>query len=299
MLYVPVNFIALGMGAVYEQTTGDDNVGYITVRDAEIYKDWHNDGIRNARRNTAPSMVVQAANEGFCILFDKEAVCADGSAAVTITAGGREYTAKADKGNIWGSHKVAEFKYSDFKAADGTGFEPDGAADYTVKIGQGAFADYYNGGCKNGETVITVDLAAQTSEKAAAQETARAQSAEIAINGGNGAGENAYVPDSGEALTVSEALGAVYRLLSMKEINAITSDQINFDGEGPADVSSDSVATPEPAGRENENTDAPADAAGQPGGLVWVWIVIAIAAACVAVFAALKLRGKNKDGNKK
>lgn len=315
MLYVPVNFIALGMGAVYEQTTGDDNVGYITIQDAEIYKNWHNDGgIRNVRKNAAPSMVVQAARvsvpaagqtaqavraDGFCVLFDKEAAFADGSAAVTITAGGKEYAAKAENGNIWGSHKVAEFKYSDFKAADGTGFEPTGAADYTVKIGQGAFADYYNAGYKNGETVVSVDLAAQTSGQAAAQETAQMQSAQIEADGGNGAGESAYVPDSGEALTVSEALGAVYRLLSMKDINAITSDQINFDGEELADASSGSVVTPKPADRGNENTDVPADAAGQSGGLVWVWIVIAIAAACIAVFASLKLRGKDKDGNKK
>ncbi len=305
MLYVPVNWIALGMGAVYEQTTGDDNTGYITVRDAEVYKDWHNDsGIRNARRNAAPSMAIQCTDDGFKLLFDKEAAFADDSAAVTITAGGKEYTAKAGNGNIWGSNKVAEFKYGDFKAAGGGSFSADGTAEYTVKIGGGAFGDYYNSGYKNEETVIVADLAAQMSEKAAAQETAQKQSAQIAANGSTGTKEDAYVPDNGEALTVSEALKAVYRLLSMKEINAITSDQINFDEEGVADASSGSVATPAPAGEAeggNDKSDAPAaaDTDVQSGSLVWVWAAAGIAVAAIAVFVFLRLRGKDKGGNKK
>lgn len=313
MLYVPVNWIALGMGAVYEQTTGDDNVGYITVQDAESYKDWHNDsGIRNVRRNSAPSMVIQAAQalvpavdqtaqtvqaDGFCILFDKEAACADGSAAVTITAGGKEYTAKAENGNIWGSHKAAEFKYSDFKAGDGGSFTADGAADFTVKIGMGAFADYYNNDLKNEETVIRVDFAAQKNEMEAAQETAQTQSAQIAANGSAGTEEDSYVPDSGEALSVAEAVKAMYRLLSIKEINAVTSDQINFDEE-LTDVSSGSVTTPAPdseAEGANEKTDAAA-ADGQSGSLVWVWVAAAAAAACIVVFVFLKFRGKDKGG---
>lgn len=307
MLYIPVNWIALGMGAVYEQTVGDGNVCYITVQDAELYKNWHNDGgIRNARKTAAPSMEVQYTDDGFRILFDKEAALADKSAAVTITAGGKGYAAKAESGDLWGSHKVADFKYSDFKAADGKSFSADGTESYTVKIDGGAFADYYKSDYKNGETEITVDLAAQMSERTAAQEAVKAQSGQNAANG-TGAGESNYVPDSGEELTVSEALKAVYRMLSLKEINAITSDQINFDGEELADASSGSVATPAPSSgadradgddTEIEKTDASA-VEGQTGSLVWVWVCVAAAAVCIAAFAFLKLRGKDKGGNKK
>lgn len=365
MLYVPVNWIALGMGAVYEQTIGDDNAGYITIQDAESYKGWHNDdGIRNARKKAAPAMVVQAvsaedqavqgsqavsavgqaaqggrtvpatgqaAADGFRILFDKEAALADGSAAVTITADRKEYTARAEDANIWGSHKVAEFKYSDFKAADGTAFQWNGTAGfggYTVKIAGGAFGDYYNDALVNEETEVSVDAAAQMGEREAALKTAQEQSAQIAASGSTVTEGDAYVPDNGEALTVSEALKAMYRLLSIKEINAITSDQINFDGDGAADASSGSVVTPgsesktdaagqtsgtdgrtDPAGQESgsdgktdpaaQTSAAAADTDAQSGAFVWVWVAAGLAAAAIAVFAVLKLRGKGKDRNKK
>ena len=327
MLYVPVNWIALGMGAVYEQTVGEDNAGYITVQDAEGYKDWHNDGgIRNARKNAAPSMKIQAvqadegfgaaryAADGFNILFDKEAALADGSASVTITAGGKSYTAKAGDGNLWGSRKVAEFKYGDFKAADGSVFGAAGSAsgagdsasgaggEYTVTVGAGAFADYNKGDYKNEETAISVNLAAQLSEKEAAQEDARAQSARLAAEGSSVPEGSAYVPDDGETLTVSQALKGVYRLLAMKEINSITADQINLEEE-LADASSGAVATPAPgkADGEDDGSGIPgADAQEKPGSLVWLWAVLGIAAVAGAVFAFLKLGGKDKgsQGNK-
>lgn len=310
MLYVPVNWIALGMGAVYEQTVGDGNVGYITIQDAESYKNWHNDGgVRNARKLAAPAMVIQAvqadgdAADGFHILFDKETALADGSAVVTITAGKKEYTAKAEGGNIWGSRKVAEFKYGDFKAADGKAFSADGVQEYTVKIGEGAFADHYKSDYTNEEAVISVDLAAQAGERERAQEAALAQSGEIGADGGSGSEESAYVPDSGEELTVSEALKITYRLLSVKEINAVTSDQINFDAEGAADASSGSAATSAPhneadEGNSGESVPASGDAEGQPDSFVWVWAAAGIVLAAAGVFVFLVLRGKDKGGNK-
>ncbi len=311
MLYVPVNWIALGMGAVYEQTVGGDNVGYITVQDAEGYKNWHNDGgVRNARKLAAPAMVIQAVQadeeataDGFHILFDKEAALADGSAVVTITAGKKEFTAKAEDGNIWGSRKVAEFKYGDFKGADGKAFSADGVQEYTVKIGAGAFADNYKSDYKNEEAVLSVDLAAQAGEREKAQEAALAQSGQPGADGGSGPEESAYVPGSGEELTVAEALKITYRLLSVKEINAVTSDQINFDGEGTADPSSGSAPSPGPdkeadEGNSGESVPASGDGEARPGSLAWVWAAAGIILAAAAVFGFLMLRGKDKGGKK-
>jgi len=227
MIYIPVNLISLGMGAVYEQTAGADNVGVITVQDAEIFKEWHNDEIRNLRKTSAPAMTVLYTDNGFKIVFDKETACADGDAALTLTANGKEYTAQVKDANIWGSHKVAGISYAAFKAADGAVLSGEGLDSFTLKIGAGAFKDYYKENLVTAETEIAVDIAAQKSEKAAAQEAAQILSDEVEASlGGDGDGDSSYVPDSGEPLSVEETVKAVYRLLAMKEINAITSDQI-------------------------------------------------------------------------
>ena len=75
---------------------------------------------------------------------------------------------------------------------------------------------------------IPVDLAWQVNEKAAKQAEAQKLSDELAGSLG-GDWKEEYVPDEGEALSALEALKAMYRLMSQKEINAVTSDQINFD----------------------------------------------------------------------
>ena len=249
MLYIPVNLVSLGMGAVFEQTVVDEerNIAHITIQDAEVYKDWHDDGddgVRNARKVSAPSMAVQYTDGGFKLVFDKEAAFAEGagSAAVTVTAGGKDYTAAVKDADLWGSHKVAAFSYSSFKAADNSVLSMDGVTGYTVKVGANAFADYYKSNLANAAVEITVDLAGQMSEKAAKQEEAQRLSDEIAANQG-GDWKEEYVPDAGEALSALEALRAMYRLMSQKEINAITSDQINFD---------EPLPTPEPTPEPTE-----------------------------------------------
>lgn len=249
MLYIPVNLVSLGMGAVYEQTVADEgqNIVHITIHDAEVYKDWHNDsGIRNARKVAAPSMVVQCVDGGFKLVFDKEAAFAEGAdaAAVTITAGGKDYTAAVKDADLWGSHKVAAFSYSSFTAADGGVLNMDGATAYTVKVGANAFADYYKGSLINGVVEIAVDPAAQASEKAAKQEEAQKLSDEIAGTLGGDQGQE-YVPETEDASSVLEALKAMYKLMSMKEINAVTSDQINFDEPVPTPKPT-AEPTPEP-----------------------------------------------------
>lgn len=225
MIYIPVNLISLGMGAVYDQTVGTDNTGIITVQDAEVYKQWHNDSIRNERKASAPAMTVLYTDKGFKIVFDKETACADGDAVLTLTAGGKEYTVKARTANIWGSNKVASLNYTAFKDADGAALSEEGPDSFTLKIGAGAFRDAYKENLVNEETTIEVDIAAQKSEKAAAQQAAQALSDEVAATLGGYSGSS-YVADNGAALSVGEAIKAIYRLLAMKEINAITSDQI-------------------------------------------------------------------------
>lgn len=263
MLYIPINLVALGMGAVYEQTVVDEanNVAQITIQDAEVYKDWHNDsGIRNARKTAAPSMAVQCVDGGFKLVFDKEADIVKGTGAtVTITAGGKDYTAAVTDADLWGSHKVASFSYSSFKASDGSTLSVDGVTSYTVKVGANAFADYYKSNLANAAVPITVDLAAQKSEKETKQAEAEKLSAEIAATLG-GDQEEEYVPDADEPSSVLEALKAMYKLMSMKEINAVTSDQINFDEPVPTPKpTSEPTATPEPADdpAEEEPTSQP------------------------------------------
>ncbi len=148
-----------------------------------------------------------------------------------------------------------------------------------------------------------MDLAAQAGEREKAQEAALAQSGQPGADGGSGPEESAYVPDSGEELTVAEALKITYRLLSVKEINAVTSDQINFDGEGTADPSSGSAPSPGPdkeadEGNSGESVPASGDAEARPGSLAWVWAAAGIVLAAAAVFVFLMLRGKDKGGKK-
>lgn len=259
MLYIPINLVALGMGAVYEQTVVDEekNIAHITIQDAEVYKDWHKDsGVRDARKTAAPSMVVQCVDGGFKLMFDKEAAFAGGadSATVTITAGGKDYTAAVKDADLWGSHKVAAFSYSSFKAADGSALNVDGVTSYTVKVGANAFADYYKSNLANAAVTITVDLAGQVSEKATKQEEAEKLSAEVAGSLGGNQNEE-YVPDAGEALSALDALKAMYKLMSQKEINAVTTDQINFDEEVPTPKPTEEP-TPEPTVKPTEEPTA-------------------------------------------
>ena len=261
MLYIPVNLVSLGMGAVYEQTVVDEekNIAHITIQDAEVYKDWHNDnGIRNARKIAAPSMAVQCVDGGFKLVFDKEAAFAGGaeSAVVTVTAGGKDYTAAVKDADLWGSHKVAAFSYSSFKAADGSALNVDGVTNYTLKVGANAFADYYKSNLVNANVEIAVDLAGQMSEKAAKQAEAQKLSDELA--GSQGGTEEEYVPDTGEELGAIDVLKAMYRLMAMKEINAVTSDQINYDEPVPTPkptAEPTPAPTPKPTAEPTEEPD--------------------------------------------
>ncbi len=227
MLYVPVNLIPLGMSAVYEQTIEEGNVGVISVYDAEVYKDWHNDEARNIRRASGPSFVADVADDGIKLLFDKEvALVKDTAAKVAVTVDGVVYTANASAANIWGSHKVAEFKYADFKDASGKVL-PAVTASAAVKVDAGAFADYYKENLVNTEASSVIDLTAEASELAAKKATLP----EISI----GTGSDALTFPEGEEVTLRETLEALYKLLAMKDVNATDYDRIDTGVQEPDD----------------------------------------------------------------
>lgn len=255
MLYIPVNLVALGMNAVYEQTVEAGNVGVITVYDAEKYKEWHNDvikdesgsvvgqGIRNIRKSSGPSIVADVAEGGIKLLFDKEAALVAGTTAkVTVTVGGTTYTADASAADIWGSHKVAAFAYSDFKDASGNVL-PAVTTTATVKVGAEAFADYNNSRLVNSAVTSSIDLAAEASELAEHKATLSPVSAS--------SNENQYIETEGTEITLGETLEALYKLLEMQNINMSEYDIIDAGSQddGPGDEPGDE---PEPDYDEDE-----------------------------------------------
>lgn len=241
MLYIPVNLISLGMGAVYEQTVEAGNVGVITVYDAEVYKAWHKDsddsngaGIRDMRKTAGPSIVADVSEDGIKLLFDKEVALVDSTTAkITVTVDGVAYTANASLADIWGSNKVASIKYSSFKSANGS--TPGKiVSTATVNIAAGTFADYYNSSYVNTAVVSSIDLG----EKAAALAAKKATLSPIAD--GNGENGTADSPEESTELTLSEALEALYRLAIMMDVNAseydiIDSGNTNIGGEEEED----------------------------------------------------------------
>lgn len=234
MLYIPVNLISLGMGAVYEQTVEAGNVGVITVYDAEVYKAWHNDsGVRNERKVSGPSIVADVSDDGIKLLFDKEAaLVASTDAKVKVTVGGVTYTADAASANIWGSHKVAAFKYSDFKADDSSSLTAI-TATATVNVDAGAFADYYNSSYVNEAAASAIDLEAEAAALAAKKATLGPVTEDG--SGEDGTGE----PAEGTKLTLREALQALYRLVTMMDINATDYDIIDTGESEPEDSEDD------------------------------------------------------------
>ncbi len=223
MIYVPITLVSTGMGAVYEQTVEDCNVGVITIHDAEVYKSWHNDsGIRDKREVSGPSIVAQATETGVKLMFDKEAVLAGASEAkVSLTVNGTIYTANVKDAKIWGSNKVALFENSDFVSSTGKALEvsADSAA---LVVDAGAFADYYNSALVNEKaelTVVTAAIKEQTSETTTdnTDETGNTETSDK---------EEDVIPEE-DQLTVLDAMEAMHKLFAMKDINGVYNDEIN------------------------------------------------------------------------
>ncbi len=219
MLYVPVNLIPLGMSAVYEQNVEEGNVGVLTVYDAEYYKEWHTgSSMRNTRKTSGPSFTAAVCDDGIKLLFDKEAALVkDTKAKLNVTVDGVTYTADASKADVWGSNKVALFKYEDLKDTAGNALKAPVKA--TVALDEGAFADYRNEKLVNKAGSSDIDLEAQTAALAAHKEGL----SEIKIN----AGEDSLTFEKGTEVTLREALEALYRLMAMKDINAADYDMID------------------------------------------------------------------------
>ena len=322
MLYIPLNLVSLGMGAVYEQTIADEtnNIAYITIHDAEVYKDWHSDnGIRNARKVSAPLMTVQYTDDGFKLVFDKEAAFAQGSenGTVSLRTGKTVYTAAVSSCNIWGSHKVASFKYSDFTDRNGNTPDSGSLSAYTLTVSANAFADYYNAAYVNEEVTIGVDMAAQKKELDAAYADAKQASDEIAGSQAEETGMPDVQPEEAEELlTVRAAVNEIYRLLSAKEINTVAADRISAENpaedkvvdlsEGKDDKSGDNAdSTEDGDGSGNGETSAqPADevinnqdGTGKAKGVaVYAGAAAAIIiAAGAAAFVIVKCRGKKRS----
>ncbi len=217
MIYVPITLVSMSMGGIYEQTVEEGNVGIITIHDAEVYKAWHNDnGIRDKREVSGPSIAAQATATGIRLLFDKEAALAGtGDAKVSVTVNGELYTANAKDADIWGSNKVAFLENSDFVTSSGKKLEK--AADSAnLVVEAGAFADYYNAARVNEKAELTVDAAVIIE-----------QSNDTSTNTGTSV-EEKTVPEE-EQLTVLDAMEAMYRLFAMKDINGIYDDEVNTD----------------------------------------------------------------------
>ncbi|MBO5228451.1 MAG: hypothetical protein J6B39_05610 [Lachnospiraceae bacterium] len=222
MLYVPITLVSTGMGGVYEQTVEENNVGVITIHDAEVYKAWHNDkGVRDLRETSGPLVVAEAADNCIKFMFDKEVMYGNGAdnANITITADGVVYTAKAKNAIIWGSHKVASFKYSDFVSASGKTLEIKNTAAVAV-VDEGAFADYYNAEYLNSKTELTIEPA-----------VVRMKAVMTPVSADSSTGADTTSVEVGMQLTVIDALEAMHRLMAMKDINGVYYDEINTDME--------------------------------------------------------------------
>lgn len=218
-IYVPITLVSTGMGAVYEQTVEDDNVGVITIHDAEVYKSWHNDnGIRDKREVSGPSIVAQATENGIKLMFDKEtALSGAAEAKVSITVKGTVYTASVKDAEIWGSNKVALFENSDFVNAGGKTLSTS-ADSANLVVDAGAFADYYNSALVNEKAELTVEAAV-------------VRTAGISTGDDTGStdlsGADSDTTQEGEQLTVLDAMEAMHKLFAMKDINGVYNDEIN------------------------------------------------------------------------
>ncbi len=222
MIYVPITLVSTGMGGIYEQTVEENNMGVITIHDAEVYKAWHNDnGVRDKREISGPSIVAEATDTCIKLMFDKEVTFGSGAdnANVTIMADGVKYTAKAKNAVIWGSHKVASFNYSDFVSVSGKVLEIKNTATVVV-VDDAAFADYYNAEYLNAETTLTIEPAI---------DRVKAVATPVSTTPTEGTGE--VTSEKVEELTVIDALEAMHRLMSMKDINGVYYDEINTDME--------------------------------------------------------------------
>lgn len=238
MVYVPITLVSTGMGAVYEQTVEADNVGVITVHDAECYKAWHNDkGIRDKREVSGPEIAAQATDAGIKLLFDKEVSVLGADISLSVTVEGKTYTAKAGNGDIWGTNKVVFYKNSDFVSESGKHLDIVTAADVKLLVEAGAFADYYNVSLQNETTELAISAATIINDEV----TDNTDKDSVQSKDGN---SDAVV--SGEELTVIEAMEAMHNLLAMKDINAVYYDEIN------TDTTSEESVQPQIAGMDNK-----------------------------------------------
>lgn len=244
MLYVPLTLVSTGMGGVYEQTVEEGNTGVITIHDAEVYKAWHNDGgIRDERKISGPLVAAEATDTCIKLMFDKEVAFSASDkkgSRVTITmSDGTVYTANVKASVIWGSNKVASFKYSDFVSDKGKVLVLEENASLVLE--EGAFADLYNSGYVNAETMLTIEPAIVREKNVSAAVFDAASSDTSAVMQGS------TVVKDGETLTVIEALEAVHKLLAMKDVNGVYYDEINTDM-----VYDEAGAVPEITGTDNK-----------------------------------------------